>query len=235
MPYILDAAFLIIIAVCVIVAYNRGFAHTVISFVGTIASAVAAALLSNKFALSVYQKLMEPNLYKATKAKINELVYSGGFYDKIVDVKELLPDFLKAFADNSAYSPEKISDMLAGSAEQAAQSIMEGVIEPLATQLLSMILFFVMFSLFLVAVAVIVKVADKIFEAPVIGGINRFLGGVLGLLQGGVICLAAAVLVTMFVNFTSNSNSYLNQSTVDNSLAAHYFFDYNPVSQLFEE
>lgn len=85
MALILDFAVVIILILSVAVGWNKGFLRYVVSSVGTIAAIIIAFLLADIFALTVYEKWIQPEVRDFIEEKIDKFDVSNVVAKEIKD------------------------------------------------------------------------------------------------------------------------------------------------------
>lgn len=230
---VLDGIFVLIILICVFVAWRRGFVHTVLSLVGFIASAAVAGYYCGRVAQFFYEKVLAQPLYDSILKKVLTLVPTGEIINNVENIGEVLPGFVQVlFSAAAVKTNEQIAQTLSGTAEAVARTVCDAVAAPLLLSLLSLVAFFVLFGLLMVIVNILVSLVGKVFELPVLSGINRLLGGIIGVLNGVLLCLVAAAILKLFIGLTNNANGLINTGVLEATWFVSYFVDYNPILSL---
>lgn len=231
--YVLDAIFAAIILICIIVAWKKGFVQTILSFVGFVAAAVASAYYCGRIAQYFYELVIEQPLYQSILKKVLTLVPTGEIINNVENIGDVLPGFVATLFRSAANNAnEQITETLTGTAEAVARTVLDAVVQPLMLSLLSVIAFFVLFGLMMVIVNILVAVVGKVFSLPVLSGINRVLGGVIGVLNGVVLCLVAAALLKLSIGLTSDANPIINTQVLSATYIVSHFVDFNPILSL---
>ncbi len=101
----------------------------------------------------------------------------------------------------------------------AAQTLVEGVVRVVVG-----IILFLVVSLILSLAA---KAFTKVNDVPVLGALNRLLGGALGLVVGLCICLVIATVCALVVASTGNNLSWLNVDIIDKTYLFSILYRYN--------
>lgn len=230
---LLDLIFVVIVIIAVIVAWKRGFVQTVLSFVGFIASAAISAYYCGQVAQFFYSKVIEQPLYDSILKKVLTLVPTGEIINKVENIGAVLPGFVEGLFNAAAIKTnEQISQTLSGTAEAVARTVCDSIAAPLLLSLLSLVAFFVLFGLMMVIVNILVSVVGKVFDLPILNGINRILGGVVGVLNGVLLCMVAAAILKLFIGLTNNTNELINTGVLETTWFVSYFVDYNPILSL---
>lgn len=229
-PYFIDFVFAAIILICIIVAWCRGFVKTVVSFFGFIAAGVIAMLTCERVSNYLYTTFIEQRLYESIYKRVLELVPTGEIVESVQDIGTVLPQAIKVLFDlAAAQAGERIGETLTGTAEAVSATVLDTLVAPLVLALLNMVMFFVLFGLLMVIVNVLVAVIGKIFELPVLSEINRVLGGVVGAVNGILVCMIAAALLSLYATVTADASSWVNSGILQSTTLASFFIRNNPI------
>ncbi len=229
-PYVIDILFAAILLICVIVAWCRGFVKTIVSFFGFIAAAVIAMLTCTRVADYLYHTVVEQPLYDSIYKKVLTLVPTGEIINSVDNIGEVLPAWVRALFDVAASeASERIGETLTGTAEMVSHTLLDTLVAPLVLALMGLVLFFVLFGLLMVIVNILVAVLGKVFELPVLNGINRLLGGVVGVVNGILVCMIAAALLSLYAAVTADASSWVNTQTLQTTTLASFFIRNNPI------
>lgn len=108
---------------------------------------------------------------------------------------------------------------------QAAVTIEEAFVNDMLILLIKYALFLLMFTVLSFILKLIVAATGIVNKIPVAGGVNRALGGALGILKGGVALVIIAVIVSALSALFASRYSALAESTIENSLVFKYFYN----------
>lgn len=209
MPYIIDIIFILILAVVVITSVKKGFIVSLFELVGTIASFVAARLLSDSLASPVFEKFVAPGAEKLLSENLGE-VATTDYGAQIEGVINSIPDFftsiLSLMGIDKAELVEKVasSDFASGT---LLDSLMESVVTPVGTAVVQFILFAVLVALITLMLRVLVRLLDKIIKKiPAIKQMNSALGGVVGAVRGVLTVVILSILLAVAAGFINNES-----------------------------
>ena len=162
-----------------------------------------------------------------------ESQFGNVFTDNILldAIKDNVPDSVynevKKYLDNSKNSMNKIIKALNNpSKEEGAKELTEIVVEPIILMLIKIILFILAFSLLMVAVRFISSVLSKSLNlVPLVGPLNTFLGGALGLVQGVIIIIIAVLIIKLLISLTNNQILVFNRQTIEETYIFKHIYD----------
>lgn len=199
---IMSIIFIIIILIAVIVGAVKGLIGAIVSFLSSLGSIFFASLLSEPVGNMLYQTDFSRMVYNPVFSWVS--TQGDGMLNQVVtpENKDLflnqafdllnIPELFRDALSNviSTYIPEEGINL----AEALSESLTLYAMGAIAFVVLAIVIFLVFFML--------KKFAKKFNDIPVIGGFNRFLGGVVGLGIGITICS----LICFVISFLSTYN-----------------------------
>ena len=201
---------LAILAVLVVHGFLRGFLRILLTTFSLVITLVVAALLVNPASEFVHQKTsigtgIEEKVDKFIGEKIDGIV--GNSEESVID--ELpLPNFLKkSLHENNTIA--KYKEQGVKTFREYATSNVTRIVIKAGTYIVLMILVFLLIRLLLMLTRFINKV-------PIIGGVNRILGAILGLVEGLLIIWALCLIIMAFsaTEFGVKCMDVINKSNV---------------------
>lgn len=220
--WICDIVVILILIIFGLIALKKGFFKCLLGFIGTIASIVLAYLFCKT--LMQYFESWWGWVSKLTAFFEDKFAAIPGFNQSITsDLNESLnaanvPGFIisiivKAFADTPIPDGTTVAQLVAAP----------------AANLLIMLASFLIIFLLVKAVCLLLAhtLGDLFNRLPVVGGINRFLGFILGIVEG-LILVYALTTVMSILPFEPIHNM------VSNSIVTKFFTDYNLLGVIFK-
>lgn len=229
---------IIVIALsCAIVYFSakKGFVRIFISVLGYVLAFIIATAISKPISAAVFDNMVKPavvsNINKALP-DTSGITERAAAVDQAVDeIFDNIPEFAAEYLENSGMSRGEIADSVDGIVSADTQSIAEGIVDalikPLVINLLEMIVFLVLLTILTAAFRVVSKPLQRIKNIPLIGPLNSFLGGVLGILRASLTIYVLAAAAKMFVVLTGNSNEVLNETVISSTYIFNIFYKYN--------
>lgn len=191
-----DLALIALILFVVIRSVGRGFVSSFIHLLGLAASCIVAALLSGRAAAWVYDGFLAEKLQTAV---------SDALQQKLQTFVELLD---RIYPTNTIIT----------SAGDALRTVM--------VALLTMVAFLIIFLLAMVIVKALARLTRNVNRVPVVGGVNRLLGGILGAAEAFLLCYLIGMAVTVLITFSENGWSWLNTAVVQKSTLLNWFVQF---------
>ena len=191
-----DLALIALILFVVIRSVGRGFVSSFIHLLGLAASCIVAALLSGRAAAWVYDGFLAEKLQTAV---------SDALQQKLQTFVELLDRI------------DPTNTIITSAGDD---------LRPVMVALLTMVAFLIIFLLAMVIVKALAKLTRNVNRVPVVGGVNRLLGGVLGAAEAFLLCYLIGMAVTVLITFSENGWSWLNTAVVQKSTLLNWFVQF---------
>ena len=191
-----DAALAALILFVVIRAVRRGFVSSFIHLLGVAASCIVAALTAGKAAAWLYDGYLAERVEQS--------------------VSDSLREKLEAFA--GLLDRIDPTDTISAAAGDAVRTM--------AVSLLTMVAFLIIFLLAMLIVRALVKLARSVNRVPVVGGINRLLGGALGAAEAFLLCYLIGMAATVLISFSENRWGWLNTAVVQKTYLLNWFIQF---------
>ena len=216
-----------------------GFAKTLVGFLAFAIAVVMAGALCAPVANLVYDKAVkttvENTVYNAVSENIGtSLSATADEISNTVDTTiEKLPAFIRGITEIEEKRDDvinSINQLKKADAKEITDNIVLNYIAPIAIKVLSALVFIVLFVVLFFACKLLSKCLKLVNKLPLIGKLNEFLGGVLGVLQGAVIAIA---LCWVLVAVTSDGGSLfkiITAETIESSIILKAFATYNPLN-----
>ena len=179
---IIDLALVAVFVLAVIKGRRNGFVKTVLSIIATIIAVVVAKEFCEPIAIWIEENLVR-NAAMSSIANVLEFKIGGTIEDAI----SAIPPYILNAAEYAGVEIESfvsggiITDETSATATQAIYSaIKEVAIIPAA----KVVAFFVVYAIVNAILSIGISLVNKIFKLPVLKGINRLLGGIIGAVKG---------------------------------------------------
>ena len=217
---ILDIALIGVVVATVIHYARKGFVAGMIDLVGNLAAIALAWFVSGKVSPTVFENFFRSGLVEKTTQTLQQGSFS--LESVLGGLEGLVPQSLMDSIMESANS------VLNSQAPDLAQQVVEQIISPLVVPLITVVLFFATFLLCRVVIAFLVAVLTNLNKVPLLGGVNRTLGVVVGLVGGVLNALLLLCLIWAVIVITSNNLPVVNDLALSGSYFYSFFSAYNP-------
>lgn len=232
---LLDLIIVAIVAIYVFISARRGFVKTAIEFVGFALSIYLAFTIGGGISNSIYEKTIEPAVVNTAVNAVGETA-GDGVDDAVDSTWNSLPECVIKLADNFDITPdtlrETIKDAAIGTnqvapiAKQASASILKPIVVPLIQTAVGVIIFVVLMFL----VKLLAKVINRLFNIPIVGGLNKTLGAVLGFGKGILVAAVVVIVINTIVSFSVDGFLFFTAENIENSMIFKFLAGFSPIS-----
>lgn len=213
---ILDLIIFGIILLLVIIGAARGIAKTLLNLLSVAAAGIfsylAAGLLSNL----IYTAFIGPSITNSVTDSMADSTAAAGAV--VQDAIDGLPEFMVnifSFFGITTDALSKSADTALNTAGTSAAQAVEIAVKPAVTGVLSIILIVLLFIIFLIICKKISKKLERLFHIPIVGTLNRILGGALGFLEGSAVCLI--VIFVLKISMAVSGDPIISSELIDGS------------------
>ena len=209
MGIFLDVIIIAIVVFTVFTSAKRGFVRTAVEVVGFVLAIMIASSLSTTLADMTYDKVVGPKVVSAVKAEADDTA------EELLDKTwSALPETVVNNATSLGVSKQKIEKLLIKHSNAdntaAVQKTLDATLKPVVVKMFGMLYSIIIFALLMVAVHLVAKLANRLFSFSIIGALNRFLGGVIGIAKGVVYSMLFCTIVTLIISFTGGFFIFTN-------------------------
>lgn len=225
----LDILVIIILAVFVVIGFRNGIARTVVSVVGTLIASALSMFLANPVAEGIYNGVIKTSLTEKIEdaMKMSSQTGSGNLIDNILNT---MPDFVNRSLFNFGISTKEFSTAISHGAS--------AIEELLSSIIISFISVFVSLFLFIILM-VIIKLVSKMIVAAIddsaIGTVNRFLGALIGLVEGFVVVIVIAFVIRIAVPHFEKTPKIISEESISQSTVFKGIYDSPMLAQFIAD
>lgn len=221
--FIYDAAAVAIILICMARGAKDGFAKALVQTVGLVVSVAAALYVSRVCASLIYTTAIQPGLLSTIESSIENAVDTESVVEGLKSALGAIPALSAVLFDFSGVEASLDGAVNLESSKIAAV-VESSVIRPVVEPLLQMIIFILTLIILMFVVTLLAKGSKGFNKVPVIGGINSFLGALMGIINGGVLLCAAAAVISLIISAKGNSQ-YLSQDIISNTYIFKWIYN----------
>lgn len=218
MSIILDVILITVFAAFIFVAAKKGFMLSLLELIAVIVALVLSYQFSPVVAQAAYDNLVEENLIESVEVAIDENLNISSSTAQAEAVLDSIPDFMVSFASSVGIELEEVKTKITSetfSSENLAIELVEKVAQPIVVAGLTAISFLILSAVLMFALKWVAGLLAKIFKLPLIGTVNKVLGGVLGACKGVmVIIFVSTILKLLFAGGDSELSTAVNGSYV---------------------
>ena len=180
----IDGILILILVATVFDGRRKGFFKMIFSLVATAVS----VLISYEYSAPLAEWANKTFIRKASVDALSQAI-SSHLSSGTQAVLDVIPDYITEAAQVTGTSVSGVISDIGSSfdAVQAAEKIYGGIYSVIVYPILFIIAFIVIYAISNVILSFGIKFLNNIFKLPVLKGINKHLGGVLGAVKGVVI------------------------------------------------
>lgn len=198
LPYFIDGILAIVFIACVARGISQGLVGTLAAFAVTCAGIILIHQYSGEIVSFLIDRVIHENLCGYIAEKISAAVSDGA--ESVLDA---LPRFLAEAAENSGITSSLISESaISDVSVKIATGAEAVVITPVLTSLLYFLTYLLTSGINMSLTKPIGKLANHI---PIVGTVNKLLGGIFGAAEGTAAVLILAVLTGVVLKFIPTS------------------------------
>ena len=220
---IFDIILIVIFLILIAVNIWRGAAKSLANILSAVIAYFAATALGQVIAAWTYDGLVKPAISQAVSNALTNVSA-----DAANTVVNSLPTWLTGLLDVSG---DDLSNVLAeplANVNGTITNAVDAAVKPVAIGLLSFFITVILFLIFLLILRVIlVKPLVRLFRFPILNGINRFLGAVIGFVDAFLLVSMLAYLTKLILVNIGSHLTWFNESTIYNSFIFYHFYSGN--------
>ncbi|MBO4694207.1 MAG: CvpA family protein [Clostridia bacterium] len=227
MGIILDLIIIGIIVLSIFLSARHGFIRSFIEVVGFIAAIVIAFTISSPLANATYDKIIGPKIV----SNIQQITSEGGgsVAKKIWDS---FPSIIKRNTRELGINEETflydVDSAISSGASDSAAKISKDVTKPLIVRITSGFYTTVLVGVLLIFTRFLAKFLNRTLSVSLIGRINAFLGGTMGLVKGVFFSIVFCAAISIFMFFTENGLWLFTQENIADSYLFRFLYNYSP-------
>jgi hypothetical protein len=209
-PY--DIMFVAVILVFIAYDFYKEFLYSVVSSLKVGVSAWAGHYVSTRYAAYLYDQFMKEKLIEQVTEKL--INFRDGLISSFGDdyIGRAISSYLKSSA-------------LGGDLSKTAESVVAEGLQETIVNGFQLILFVAVFVLLIIIISIIQGFLTQTNEIPLIGFVNRLLGGIFGALIGLFILMLIAMMCSVLLKYNV---SFIDQQEILSSRLFSILFKLNP-------
>lgn len=214
MAWIYDLLFLVLFAYAAASSWRKGFLAGLTELVGAVLGVAVAVWGSRALAGPIYTQFL-----------------SGSVSGKVEDAVAQSGGDLAAAVQGMDFLPAAVRDNLAALLEGAGESLpgqITDLIEPVILPIVQVLLFVVLCMLVRWCFRLLVGLLRHVNGVPLLGGVNRLCGLLLGLVTGALDCWLLALLLWFLASVTAGTVDFLTAGVLQQSVGYSFFSAFNP-------
>ncbi|MEG1994373.1 MAG: CvpA family protein, partial [Oscillospiraceae bacterium] len=215
-----------IIIITIIKSARSGFAKSLMETVGVLISFLSAVFLANILSQQVYDTYLCKYAYNSAEKIFENSVNTDGIQNALEAIPRLLQNALLSMNID-------INNIdIAGAKDSAISSLVDTVFEPAIVFVIAVILFFIVYGVLKIFVRFAGRCLKSINDIPIIGGINKFFGALLGVIKGAVNLFLVAQVIHLIHIVFGESIPYISSAILSNTAIFSQIYNVNIFSIL---
>lgn len=225
MSFLVDIILVAVILISVISGWKKGFIRAFMGLISFTASLIATWFLYNPVSRIIYDKFLLGSISGYIENVFeSELGGSGASLDQLfTELPDSFINFINRFSsttDATAFYSEN--------ANATAGQLSRFMAEPIADTLSKIIAFIGLFIVIYIILKLLTKLLDGIVKLPLLNGVNKFLGVVLGALLGIFTAWVLAIAFNSLLPTLSGLFPKLfKESTADTTIIMRFLYNFN--------
>lgn len=160
---------------------------------------------------------------------LNSSVYE--LFENIANsFSEALPGIMGQFSDLvSSGDSTALSDValaLLNVNTDVGSSITDSIVKPVVMIPIRTLIFSLLFAIIMVVLGIVIRVTKIINKIPLVGAVNGFLGGILGVAEAFISVCLICIVVQVIIALTGNELIFLNTMTIEKTYVFRYFYNF---------
>lgn len=218
MSIILDVILITVLAAFIFTAAKKGFMLSLLELLAVVVSLALSYQFSPVVAQAAYDGIVEDSLIETVETQIDENFNISSTATQAEVILEAIPDFMVSFASSAGVELEEVKTKISSenfSSENLATELVQKVAQPIVVGALNIVFFLILAFVLLFVLKWVAALLAKLFKLPLIGTVNKVLGGVLGACKGVlVIVFICTILDIIFSNGDNEIAEAVNNSYV---------------------
>lgn len=214
MAWIYDLIFLIVFAFAAVASWRKGFLASLTELIGAVVGVGVAVWASRSLSVPIYEQFVSGSVSEKVETAVAQ---SGGDLAAAVQGMDFLPDTVR----------DTLAQLVQGAGSALPEQITTAL-EPILLPFVQVLLFVVLCMVVRWVFRLLVGLLRHVNGVPLLGGVNRLLGLVLGLMTGALDCWLLALLLWFVASVTAGSVEFLTLSVLNQSVGYSFFGAFNP-------
>lgn len=214
MAWIYDLVFLIVFAFAAVASWRKGFLASLTELIGAVVGVGVAVWASRSLSVPIYEQFVSGSVSEKVETAVAQ---SGGDLAAAVQAMDFLPDTVR----------DTLAQLVQGAGNALPEQITTAL-EPILLPFVQVLLFVVLCMVVRWVFRLLVGLLRHVNGVPLLGGVNRLLGLVLGLMTGALDCWLLALLLWFVASVTAGSVEFLTLSVLNQSVGYSFFGAFNP-------
>ena len=220
-----DAIAVAVLLISVNSCAKVGFAQTVTGIIGRIASFFGALFIGKAGSQLIYKLFLDNKILRFLEETVADSVSADDILESLSEAADTLPAFMANFY---GLTSTELEESIGNSVLDAVTVLEQQIVEPAVTGFLHIVIFLIAFAVFSFLAKRFSEAVGFVFKLPIIKTADRFAGGLLGVVQGGINLYLIALVLRFVLYFLSDPPALFNESLIMDTLIWSRVYEFNP-------
>jgi uncharacterized membrane protein required for colicin V production len=211
MSYFLDISLLLIIVITIIVGWHKGLIRSVLGVTKSLFAILVSYFFGPTVSAWVSEKILTGRVTEYVHSRLLAMFEVGADTFDLTTILENLPSWLSVFFEKTGVDPAALAGDLANLTAADAltlEQLASSMAAPITKMLSDLIAYTAVFLIAMLIFAIVAFLLEKVADLPIIRGVDRTLGLVLGvfcaLIYASVYTLLMFAIMSMVEGYYEN-------------------------------
>lgn len=224
----LDMILLVVLIISLIVGIYRGLIKSAARFLGSIIAVCVSALFGGVIATWLFDTFFRDSFTE----KINASITGMTGQENLTGLFDSLPEFIQRALESAGISQQSIEGSLTQTQGEVAEALVDAA-APVFILFLKVLAVIVLFMVCMIIVSAVAALLDKLITLPILGGVNKALGGLFGILSAVILLWVILAAVDVFLPMTTLEMQNSVKDALEASCLTKLLYGFNPIRSAF--
>lgn len=208
MEYTIDIVLAVILAICVIVGWKKGFVKSLMDLASNLIAFIAARIVSVQLAPKIFSQYFEQRAYESLNRELANAGNSAAsqVQSALDSIPESMNGFLGIIGIDKQSMASALSDKIGQSGSDTAQLLMSSVVSPIVTAIIKIVVFLAAFAAAILVLKIVTLLLDKLTELPAVKQANELFGLLFGAIKGVIVVAVVCFILEIAAGFLGNES-----------------------------
>ncbi len=214
----LDVFSVVVIIACVVAGYKNGLIKTLFGLLKTVLAMGLAFIFSKPVGELFYDLFMKDAFEKFTTNQLQKL--GLGSLNSIDSLLKSITDPVSKYIESLGSNASDVQNAFnSASGGNAANAALEAIYSPMAHTASRVVAFIAIFVVLLIFFSLLAAALNFLTKGGVLGGLNKFLGLLIGLVEAAVILYLACMGIKLLLPISAQWKTFaITEETIDNTV-----------------
>lgn len=217
MNIVLDLLVVITAALLIFGGYKRGIIKTIVELIGMAASAAVSSVGASILSVNLYETFVKNMVIDAVKSALPEITPVTRTNEISESIMANSPSYVINAFEMTGIDINSLTSKI-DNADYEISVMVEGLIRPIILQVFTVIVTIVLFVVIAAIVAFVTKTVTSVAETTGLGGVNRFLGAVVGFAEAAILIMILSLIIYFMTVFLPSDFAQGLRDAIDSSI-----------------